>query len=264
MRTITDLELQQFDEAGAVTIDTPLTEAQIAAASAAFDRLLPFRAPQEGARPSYRVGQTCSYLEPDLVEIIQHPFFEEVARRALRAEEVRFFQTAITTSYPQPDTPFSFDQHVDIQYSLSDLNATPRRMICSYFLWLTDVNERRAPLMLRPGSHRLIAAHRERQPELRGAVPRVAGASLAQLPALDYADPFPLTARAGQVSVLTTAAVHGASVNVDTEPRQVMVITFTPAGVEIALPPGQAEQKQAYDRELRRRLRPERAHIVAA
>ena len=28
-------------------------------------------------------------------------------------------------------------------------------MICSYFLWLTDVNERRAPMMVRPGSHRL-------------------------------------------------------------------------------------------------------------
>jgi Phytanoyl-CoA dioxygenase (PhyH) len=258
---ITDQELRQFIEDGVVTIDTPLTEVQIAAASAAFDRLLPFSAPQDG-RPRYRVGMTCSYDDPALLEIIQHPFFEEVAKRALRADAVQFFQTAITASYPQPDTPFSFDQHVDIQYSLSDLNAAPRRMVCSYFLWITDVNERRAPMMVRPGSHWLIAAERERHPRLKDEVPRVAGASLAQLPALAYADPVRLVARAGQVSVLTTATVHGASVNVDTEPRKAMVITFTAAGVEIALPPDQTEQKRAYDRELRRRLRPERAHIV--
>jgi hypothetical protein len=133
-----------------------------------------------------------------------------------------------------------------------------------YFLWLTDVTERRAPLMLRPGSHLLIAAERERDPALRGASPAVAGVSLAQLPALPYADPIPLTARAGQVSVLTTATVHGASTNIDTEPRRVMVITFTAAGVEIVLPPAGTEQKRAYDQELRRRLRPDRAHIVAA
>jgi phytanoyl-CoA dioxygenase PhyH len=261
---ITALQLQRFIEDGCVTIDTPLTPAQLATASAAFDRLLPQPVPREGQPPRYRVGMTCSYDDPALVEIIQLPFFEEVAKRALRAEAVHFFQTAIITAYPQPNTPFSFDQHVDIQYCLSDLNATPRRMICSFFLWLTDVNERRAPMMLRPGSHWLIAAERERDPELKTQVPRVAGVSQSGLPALSYADPIPLTARAGQVSVLTTSTIHGASVNVDTEPRKDMVITFNAAGVEIALPPDQSEQKRAYDRELRRRLRPERAHIVPA
>jgi hypothetical protein len=260
---ITDQQLEQFVRDGAVTIDTPLTDAQIAAASAALDRLLPFRTGGEG-RPRYRVSLTCSYDEPELLEIIQHPFFEEVAKRALRADAVRFFQTAILVAYPQPDTPWSFEQHVDIQYSLSDLSAVPRRMICSYFLWLTDVNERRAPMMFRPGSHRQIAEVRERDPALKGAAPRVAGASLAHLPALEYAEPIPLVARAGQVSVLTTGAVHGASVNVDSEPRKNFVITFVADGVEIALPPDQAEQKRGYDRGLRERLRPERAHIVAA
>jgi hypothetical protein len=260
---ITDRELRRFIEDGAVTIDTPLTEAQITAASAAFDRLLPLPTPQEGQPQCYRVGTTCSYDDPALLEIIQHPFFEEVAKRALGADEVRFYQTAIVTAYPQPNTPFSFEQHVDIQYCLSDLNAMPRRMICSFFLWISDVNEWRAPMMVRPGSHWLIAEQRERDPELKDAVPRVACASLAQLPALDYADPIPLIARAGQVSVLTTSTVHGASVNVDTVPRKDMVITFTAAGVEIALPPEQAEQKRLYDQDLHRRLRPDRRHIVS-
>ena len=53
---ITEQELRQFIEDGAGTIDTPLTEAQIAGASAAFDWLLPLPAPQEGQPPRYRVG----------------------------------------------------------------------------------------------------------------------------------------------------------------------------------------------------------------
>lgn len=259
---ITDQEVQQYQELGTVTIDTPLTDQQVADAAAALDRLLPFQEPPEGQKPRYRYALTCSYDDRALLDIIQHPFFEEVAKRCLRAEQVHFFQTAITAAYPQPDTPWSFEQHVDIQYGLADFRAVPRRIICSYFLWLTDVNERRAPMMVRPGSHLLIAAERERDPATRDAATKVQSMPLERLPALDYADPIPLTAKAGQVSVLTTAAVHGASVNVDSVPRKNLVLTFMAAGVEVGLPPGEEAQRRAYNEEMRRRLRPERAHIV--
>ena len=258
---ISAAELQQFTDKGVATIDTPLSAAQLTAASATFDALLPL---PDGQPPRFRVGQTCSYFDQPLLDLIQEPFFEEVARRALEAERVEFFQTAIVTTYPQPGAAFSFDQHVDIQYCLSDLRATPRRMVCSFFLWLTEVNEERAPMMFRPGSQWLIAEERERDEALRHQPPRVAGVSLAQLPPLAYAEPVPLLARAGQVSVLTTAAVHGASVNIDSEPRKVMVITFNAAGVKIGLPESQALLKHQYDGELRQRLHPERAHIVPA
>ncbi len=257
---ITEQEIQQFSDLGAVTIDTPLTQQQLTAASVVFDRLLP----GPGEKPRYRVSTTCTFYDPELLDIIQHPFFEEVAKRVLRADEVRFFQTAIVTTYPAPNTPFSFDQHVDVQYCLSDLDAIPRRMVCSYFLWIEDVTEKRAPLMYRPGSHRLIAKERESQPELKGGAAHVEGVALARLPQLDYADPSPVVARAGQATVLTTAMVHGASINVDTLPRKAMVITFTAEGVEIGLPQNQADVKRDYDRELKKRLRPERAHIVPA
>ena len=257
---ITEQEIQHFSDVGAVTIDTPLTQQQLTAASVVFDRLLP----GPGEKPRYRVSTTCTFYDPELLDIIQHPFFEKVAKRVLCADEVRFFQTAIVTTYPAPNTPFSFDQHVDVQYCLSDLDATPRRMVCSYFLWIDDVTEKRAPLMYRPGSHRLIAEERESQPELKGSAAHVEGVSLAGLPQLDYADPTPVVARAGQATVLTTAMVHGASINVDTLPRKAMVITFTADGVEIGLPQNQADVKRDYDRELKKRLRPERAHIVPA
>jgi hypothetical protein len=259
---LNDQELKQFDEDGAVTIDTPLTAQQVAAASTALDRLLPLPTPTEGQKQRYRAALTCSYLDPEIVDIIQHPFFEEIAKQTLRTDKVHFFQTAITAAYPEPNTPWSFEQHVDIQYGLSEFQSVPRGIICSYFLWLTDVNEQRAPMMVRPGSHLQIAEEREQHPETRGAAPAVAPAPLSRLPALNYADPIPLVAKAGQVSVLTTATVHGASVNVDDAVRQNLVITFTAAGVSIGLPPHEEAQRLEYNRQLSQRLRPERTHIV--
>ena len=255
---MTEGEVQQFDEAGAVTIDTPLTTQEVADAAAALDRLLPF----DGQNP--RPSRTCDYYDPALVAIIQHPFFEETARRVLQAQHVHFFQTAILVAYPEPDTPFSFWQHVDIQYRLRDFQAVPKNILCSFFLWLSDVNEKRAPMMVRPGSHLLLGDYREHDPNWQGDPPRVAPVSQDKLPALPYANPVPLTATAGQVSVLTTATVHGASVNVDSEPRKNFVLTFTAADVTIALPAAEEAQKREYHRGLRTHLRPERANIISA
>ena len=255
-------QLSVFEERGAVTIDTPLTLKEIAVAAAAIDALLPFQAAEPNQAPRFRYGATCNYYEPALLDLIQHPFFETVTKRVLRADAIRFFQTAILASYPQPESEFSYDQHTDIQYSLEDWAATPRRVVCSFFLWLTDVNERRAPMMHRPGSHRLVAAARSADPALKDATPRVQGIKMVNLPP-EYAAPQPVLAQAGQVTVLTTSMVHGGSTNIDNEPRKVLVMTYTAAGIEIGLPESQAATKREYDAKLRALLRPERAHLVA-
>ena len=178
---ISAAQLQAFDERGAVTLDTPLTASEIAAANAAIDQMLPIQEPDTGQQPRYRYGATCNFYAPALVDLIQHPFFEWVAKKVLRADSIRFFQTAALKTYPQPGE-FSFSEHTDIQYCLEDWAQTPRRVVCSYFLWLTDVNARRAPMMHRPGSHRLIAAHRQKDPALKDVVPMVAGVKLEDLP----------------------------------------------------------------------------------
>lgn len=256
-----DDELRIFEEQGAVTIDTPLTTREIAAAAAAIDTLLPFKDAEPGQTPRFRIGATCNYYQPALIDLIQHPFFEAVAKKVLRANAIRFFQSAIAVSYPQPASEFSYDQHTDIQYSLADWAATPRRVVCSFFLWLTDVNERRAPMMHRPGSHRLIAAARSADPQLQNSTPGVQGTKMENLPPT-YAAAQPVLAQAGQVTVLTTSMVHGASTNIDTEPRKVLVMTYTAAGIAIGLPEQQATSKRAYDIKLRELLRPERAHLL--
>ncbi len=116
--------------------------------------------------------------------------------------------------------------------------------------------------MWRPGSHRLLAQAWEEQAALRDQMPQVIGVKMEDLPKLDFAQPQPLLARAGQATVLSTAMVHGASLNVDSAPRMAFVITFTAAGVEVGLPEVQQCTKEAYDAELKYRLRPERAHLV--
>ena len=254
-------QLSIFEERGAVTIDTPLTTRQIAAAAAAIDKLAPFKEAESGQTPRFRYGATCNFYEPGLIDLIQHPFFEAVAKQVLQADVIRLLQSAIAATYPQPDGEFSYDQHTDIQYSLEDWAATPKRVVCSFFLWLTDVNQRRAPMMHRPGSHRLIAAARSADPALKDATPGVQGIKMEHLPPA-YAAAEPVLAQAGQVTVLTTSMVHGGSTNIDTEPRKVLVMTYTAAGIEIGLPEAQAAIKREYDAKLRKLLRPERVHLL--
>lgn len=259
---ITPEQIDAFETRGAVTIDTGISEAELAAAEEVFDRRLPFTEPAEGETPRYLVADSDLIDEPALLDIIQKPFFEEVACRVLQTDAVEFFQTTNFKTYPTPEAEYSFDQHVDIQYCTSHLTAVPRYMICSFFFWLTDVNERRAPMMFRPGSHRLIGAHREKDDSLKNGDPAVGGVALDRLPALGYADPEPVLARRGQVSVLTTGAVHGGSINVDTEPRKVMIITFHPKGVVIDLPENQAAARIRAHEELRNLFREERRHLL--
>ena len=169
---LTDQQVRQFDQAGAVTVDSPLTSQQMSAAANAYDRLLPFQEPEPGEQARYRLENACRFFDQELLNLIQHPFFEDVAKQVLNAQSAYFYLAAMAHTHPQPDAEWTFDQHTDVQYCLSDLNATPKRMVCSFFLWISDVNEKRAPLVLRPGSHRLIADWRESNPDLRGVTPR--------------------------------------------------------------------------------------------
>jgi ectoine hydroxylase-related dioxygenase (phytanoyl-CoA dioxygenase family) len=259
---LTDSQIDQFNRAGAVTVDSPLTEQQMSAAAAVYDRVLPFVESDNAEQSRYRLSNACQFYDPELLDLIQHPFFETVAKQVLNAKSVNLYLAAMAHTHAEPGAEWSFDQHTDIQYCTSDLDGTPRRMVCSFFVWISDVNEQRAPLVLRPGSHRLIAEWREQDPDLKGVTPQVVGTKLADLPDLPFEEPQPVVANSGQVSVLTTGTIHGASRNVDTVPRKSLHITFTPEDVEILLPPRQVDLKKAYDKELRMRLRKDRVHII--
>ncbi|MEO5843011.1 MAG: phytanoyl-CoA dioxygenase family protein [Acidimicrobiales bacterium] len=257
VESISPDDVQRFLDEGAITVDTPLSPDAIRAGAAAIDARLPFIAPTATAPANYRYGETCSFFDPALVTLIEHPFFEDTARRILDADHVGIFQTAITIVYPEPGAQWGFEQHVDVHYRDGDWRAQPRRVICSLFLWLSDVSSERAPMVCRPGSHRLLAR------EGRRGHPHVAGVGLDALPRHDYGEPALVLARAGQVSVVTTGMVHGTSVNVDDEPRRALVMTYTARGVRIDLPAGQEIDRRHYLRTLAEHLSPARRHIAA-
>ena len=49
---IGESEIAQFEEVGAVTIDTPFSKARLDRVSGVFDRMLPFEGRKMGNRPS--------------------------------------------------------------------------------------------------------------------------------------------------------------------------------------------------------------------
>jgi hypothetical protein len=252
-------QVEGFARDGAVTIDSPLTGELLAEARGSCDRLLTReRFPDGRLRP--RAQRTNDFYEQPLLDIIQHPFLERAATDALRAEAVDYVNSSLLNSYPEPDRPAgTLFEHCDCRYPLSDLDAVPRRIVCGCFVWLTDVTPDRAPLLVRPGSHRLISAWTGIDPERFDRSFR----DLVHLPALGLAEPVPVLARAGQVTLLDFSVMHAASVNTGAELRRALTVTFVPRGGELHNDqPGQAEARTRFHRELWSRLRPERRHII--
>ena len=134
--SFTDVQMRQYDEEGAVTIDSPFTTEELDRAEAAWDRL------KASGRPPYE--------DPDYVDVVQHPYFEEVARKVLRAESVHLWWGLSPHERAPSSAPFASVReqwgngcHVDIQATWDDFQATPRRMRAELWFWLNDVPEHR-------------------------------------------------------------------------------------------------------------------------
>ena len=150
--SISDGELARYDEDGAVVIDTPFSSAELDRGEAAWDRL--------------KVSGDWIDTDPDLVDMIQHPFMEEVARMVLRANGVHLWWSLSTHARPPWTEAFDSEAeqwasgaHADIQATLEDFEATPRRMRAELWLWLNDAPVDRGAMRVLPGSHREIMAH---------------------------------------------------------------------------------------------------------
>lgn len=284
MMTMTDQQLADFERDGLATVDSPFTTAQINAASEAFDRLLS-PPPYPSSQPlKYRTG-TSDFTDPALIDLVQHPFLEEVAKQVLRCDQVKMFRPpSLKQTYPDPNRPFEFSLHTDARLSSSDLRATPRRMPCNLLIWISDVTPQTAPLMVRPGSHRQIAeaigSHPAYLPLMNNktgqptqiedyvniknahSAPTVVGWFEDQLPDLKYHDPVPLTARAGQVTVWTQAVVHGASTNTSNISRKVIFNDFQPQSVEIGVTRDTSGKRRRHLSRLASLMRPERCHLI--
>ncbi len=270
---ITDAQLAQYEEQGAVTIDSPFTTEQLDRAEAAWDRLR-----DNGGAP---------YEDPDYIEVIQHPYFEEVAKKLLRADAVHLWwglapheRAPASAPYDDPREQWARGCHVDIQATLEDFEATPRRMRAELWFWLNDVPAHRGAMRILPGSHRSIMAHWSRvlRPEHKAELPRVHGLRPAPVSPTAAAfpeyipdlgekswlecEPVPAVARRGQILVLCSAGLHSAWQNEDTVPRKAMGTSWIAAGVSGGLPKNQRDALMDFFPRLRHQLRPDRAHIV--
>lgn len=254
---ITDRQIEQFDREGAVNITGPLDAAQVAVLGELFDQLMP-APPMAQRKPYERQVLANDFLQQPVVDLIGHPFFESIAQRVLRTGHVVFHSIFLNQAYATPQHAFDHWQHVDIKYRLDDLDGTPRRMLCSFMVWLTDVTLDRAPFMYRPGSHRAIARRMQSDPQYTDNPVR-----LEDLGDLPLADVQPLLVSAGDVTVNTSALVHGASVNTGEHDRKVIFLHYHPADYEVRANMAINEQRNAYRRRLRERLPDDRRRLVA-
>ena len=123
---ITEQQIEAFERDGAVTIDTPLTDRQLAAASDLTDRLLPLSADERnppGVKPQrYRIGRSYP-LEAPFVRIIEEPFFELLAKRLMHTDSVVMTSTSLKNTHPQPGAEFEIGEHTDMTLGLADLGA---------------------------------------------------------------------------------------------------------------------------------------------
>ena len=277
MTTMTRYQVAEYEQNGFLTLDTPVSEPELAAASDLFDELLPLARPENDKPVRHRVGRNY-VLEPELIRILERPFFEEVAKDLLYCDAVEVVNTAIRKTHPEPGAQFEVGEHTDITYALSDLNVVPRRMDVGFFIWISDVDEKCAPLTVRPRSHLQIAEYMGNQPQYiqepwnrndyvnvpdAYTVPVGHGTYPGQWPDLEYRPLMPCVARAGQMTMLNPAMIHGASTNVGSTARKSLFIAFRPKGMIIGESKGRREGRKAYMPKLREVLSEGRKHIVA-
>ena len=143
--------LAAYERDGAVIIAGPLVNdlPALAALVAGFERLNAAAQRTGGALRSIPAWDEQAY-----VDCVSHPFFEAVAKRVLRAEEVGLFWGAGAQHARPPAADPHFipwqeqwrGGHVDIQATMDDFTATPRRMRCELWHWINDVPTHRGAM----------------------------------------------------------------------------------------------------------------------
>ncbi len=282
---ITDEQVAAYERDGAVVIDGPFIDKpdDLDRCEAGWDRLHD----SVGVRPT---GQP-AWEDPAFVECVGHPFFEKVAKRVLRADSVGLFwgfgsslhsRPPSQPPFPSPTEQWANGCHTDIQATLADFQAVPRRARCELWHWVNDVPAHRGAMRVLLGSHRVIlshwdvtltAEHKRMLPRVHGLSPnpRHGHASYPEqiAPPMEGGEPWEkrrpaaMTARRGQILVLCSSALHSAWQNEDSVPRKAFGGgAWIPTGVRGGLPKDQFDARAVFLPALRNRLPADRRHIA--
>ena len=172
-------QMEAFERDGAVLVTSPLTPAELDGAEAAWDRI--------------SAGETTTSTDEDYLDMLTHPYWEQVATQVLRAEGCG---VGVLETYPHNRAPNEFDPdedrderdykswnggHLDVQITRAGWEATPRREMLAIWLWCNDVPLERGPMRVLKGSHLPIADYWSSRitPEHERELPRVHGLSPA-------------------------------------------------------------------------------------
>jgi len=243
----------EFDRLGLTLIDDVLSERDLAQYSAAIDR---FYADRNDGIVGY-------IEEPGLYDLLQHPNLERIAKHILDAEEVSFASCACLYKRPTPGaTEWKIDEnaeHADIQFTPEEMDARPRVMLAMMMVFVDDLPPGRGNTWVRLGSHRIISQ------SLNGKKPnRITATKPSELPEQNYGPLTPVVAKKGQVAAFTTALLHVGSNNIDTQPRKILFVNFTPRGMRDAIVGDYRDNAAAikYRDHLRHHFRPDRLHLL--
>lgn len=247
--------VDEFVHDGLSLIDDVFTDEEMVAASAGFDHLY-----THGEKTN---GITQYFHEPGLVDVLQHPNLEAAAKTFLRADDVVLNSSACLFKKPEDTTEWTTQsEHVDIQFSLDEMDGTPRRMLAMMMVIVDDLPEGRGNTFVRLGSHRQIAQWlHDNGHEALKAHP----VKLADLPAeLEFAELTPVVAQRGQAAAFSTAIVHCGSTNVDSQARKIMFVNFCPLGMmkDTSGNHNLREVRSAWREKLKESFREDRQHLL--
>lgn len=234
---LSSTQVAAFERDGVVTVDTPLTPAQLDDAEAAWDWL----SAGDDSDPVNPAGTSRERTNsPAFLATVSHPYLEEVAKQLLRSREVQLQETfpherppsarpAEGEQWPTWRELWSSGAHIDVQMTTSDFDATPRREQLVMWLWLNQVTADSGAMRVLVGSHRLIQQHWERVlnpqrlrflPRTHGLTPRpkpggrTSGADgtegIPELSATPWFEqrPTPQIADRGQMLIMTGSVLH--------------------------------------------------------
>lgn len=247
--------IDQFVNDGLTLIDNVCTEQEMVAASAGFDHLY-----THGEKTN---GITQYFDEPGLIDVLQHPNLEAAAKIMLGADDVVLNSSACLFKRPEDVSKWETQsEHVDIQFSIEEMESTPRRMLAMMMVIVDDLPEGRGNTFVRLGSHRVIAEWlREHGKEPVKAQPT----RFEDLPReLTFAELTPVVARRGQAAAFSTAVVHCGSTNIDTQPRKIMFVNFCPLGMmkQTSGNHNLREVRSAWREKLKGSFRADRQHLL--
>ncbi|MGY8823626.1 MAG: phytanoyl-CoA dioxygenase family protein [Candidatus Latescibacterota bacterium] len=247
--------IDQFVNDGLTLIDNVCTEQEMVAASAGFDHLY-----THGEKTN---GITQYFDEPGLIDVLQHPNLEAAAKVMLGADDVVLNSSACLFKQPEDVTEWETQsEHVDIQFSIDEMESTPRRMLAMMMVIVDDLPEGRGNTFVRLGSHRVIAEWlREHGEEPVKAQPT----RFDDLPReLTFTELTPVVARRGQAAAFSTAVVHCGSTNIDTQSRKIMFVNFCPLGMmkQTSGNHNLSEVRSAWREKLKGGFRADRQHLL--